>query len=346
MRRVTEPAVTTARVSPTGPIDVMTSLFSKYFVSSTRRPRERCALACSILSVGLRAETAITPSMPRSSTPCHTAASTPSSTESTTTSASVPKITPMSVKKERRGWPLTSSRLVRIDSPMTMSFPWLRDLAVSGSRGTARPRYSETSLLRSQCLDRIQPRRPDGRIHPEHQSRPRGEDQRVDQRRRRDDGRLLDQRGDGDGEQPPHEQAEEAAEDGDEDRLGQELEEDLRRRRADGLARAHLAPALVERGQLDVHDHDAAHDQRDQPADHEGHVVHLVVRLVALEIGHAREHFEVLHAVVALEHGLDLVGGVLVALGVLHARVHDRDLALRHRLALARHHGGDGDVHL
>src|SRR5262249_9790284 len=231
-RRVTVPAVTTARVSPTGPMEVMTSLPSKYFASSTRKPRERCALASSTRSVGLRGETAITPSMPRSSTPCHTAASTPSSTESTTTSASVPRITPMSVKKERSGWPFTSSRLVRIDSPMTMS------------------------LFRPQRFDWIEPRRANGRIHPEHQSCPRCEDQRVDQRRRRDDRRLLDQRGDTHREQPSHKQAEEAAEDGDENRLGEELEEDLCRRRAHCLARSHLAYALVERGELDVHDHD------------------------------------------------------------------------------------------
>ena len=97
------------------------------------------------------------------------------------------------------------------------------------------------------------------------------------------------------------EDAEEAAEDRDQDRLGEELEEDLRRRRADGLARPHFAHALVERRELDVHDHDAADEQRDDPADHERHVVHLVVLLVALQVGDAREDLEVLRAVLAEE---------------------------------------------
>ena len=161
-----------------------------------------------------------------------------------------------------------------------------------------------------------------------------------------DRGGIACQRGDAVAEELADHDAEEAADDGDEDRLGEELEKDLRRRRADRFARPHFAHALVERRQLDVHDHDAADEQRDDPADHEGHVVHLVVLFVAAQVGDAREDFEILRAVLAEEDGFDLVDRLLVALHVLHAHVHEAHFAALERLALARHERRQRDVDL
>jgi hypothetical protein len=50
-----------------------------------------------------------------------------------------------------------------------------------------------------------------------------------------------------------------AAEDGEDDRLHQELAQDVAPPRAQGLAHADLADALGHRDEHDVHDHDAAH---------------------------------------------------------------------------------------
>src|SRR5881227_2850514 len=46
------------------------------------------------------------------------------------------------------------------------------------------------------------------------------------------------------------------------------------------------------------------------------------------EVGHAREDFVVLHAVLAQKNALDLVDGVVGFLDVLHPCVHEGDLSL------------------
>src|ERR1051325_11731011 len=322
MRRVTGPAVTTARVSPTGDMAVISSLPSNHFASSRRMPRERCCFARSIRSGGVFADITSTPSSPKSSMPCHTAAETPSRTDITTTMASVPSITPRSVKMERSGWPFTSSRLVRIDSVTCMA------------------------SLRPQRGNWVEARGADGRVHAEEQARAGGEDERIDARHERDDRRRAQQHADAGGEALAGDEPQEAAEERDEDRLAEELEEDLRRRRADGLARADFAHPLVEGRELDVHHYDAAHDERDDSADHEERVVHPVLLLVAAEVRHAREDFEVAHAVLALEDAFDLVHRLHVFLDVAHARVHEADLPLLQRLALARDERGERGVDL
>ncbi len=73
----------------------------------------------------------------------------------------------------------------------------------------------------------------------------------------------------------PSAEAQQSADDGDDDALHQELGHDVEARGAQGLARAHLTNAFVERGQQDVHDDDAAHEERDGAADEEGDVVDL-----------------------------------------------------------------------
>src|SRR5207253_6365532 len=143
-----------------------------------------------------------------------------------------------------------------------------------------------------------------------------------------------------------YEESDEAAEDRHQDGFGQELTEDLGWRRADSLARSHFTYALVERGELDVHDHDPADQQRNDPADHERHVVHAVVLLVAAQIGHPRHHFVVLHPVLAEEHLADLIDRFFMLFDVAHARVHEADFASRQRLTLASKERGDGHVDL
>ena len=67
--------------------------------------------------------------------------------------------------------------------------------------------------------------------------------------------------------------ADQAAHQAEHDRLDQELEQDRRRPRADRLAQADLARALGDRDEHDVHDPDAADEQRD-PDDAAGHHRH------------------------------------------------------------------------
>ena len=70
----------------------------------------------------------------------------------------------------------------------------------------------------------------------------------------------------------PSDDADHAAEQGQRQRLDQELGEDVAAARADRLADADLAGPLADRDQHDVHDPDAADDQRDRgdPAEQEG----------------------------------------------------------------------------
>src|ERR1051326_8048678 len=68
-RRVTVPAVTTARFSPTGATSLMSVLPSNQRASSVRRPRERYCLARWIGSVGWRVHIVSTPSGATAVTP-------------------------------------------------------------------------------------------------------------------------------------------------------------------------------------------------------------------------------------------------------------------------------------
>ena len=62
----------------------------------------------------------------------------------------------------------------------------------------------------------------------------------------------------------PRSDADQAAEDGQRDRLDQELRQDVAAARADRLADADLARPLADRHEHDVHDPDAADDERDR----------------------------------------------------------------------------------
>src|SRR6266852_1766449 len=125
-------------------------------------------------------------------------------TVSTTTSASVPRITPKRVKPERKGCPLISSKLVRMDSPICMLLASLgcvlrghcprngqvllrcRIRLVATTAGNVQLRcpftlhsshFTLQKSLAPQRLDRIEPRRADGGIHPEQKPGSGGEGQ-------------------------------------------------------------------------------------------------------------------------------------------------------------------------
>ena len=73
-------------------------------------------------------------------------------------------------------------------------------------------------------------------------------------------GELADERRDAE----PDDDADEAAEQRQGQRLDEELGEDVAAAGADRLADADLARPLADRHQHDVHDPDAAHDERDR----------------------------------------------------------------------------------
>src|SRR6185369_6793647 len=119
-------------------------------------------------------------------------------------------------------------------------------------------------LLVAQGADRIESRGHPGRPHAEHHPDGQAEqDGRRDRRRvelEAPTGELADQGGDGEAEHDPDQAAEQRQGQG----LDEELGEDVATARADGLADADLAGPLPDRDQHDVHDPDAADDQRDR----------------------------------------------------------------------------------
>src|SRR5579871_6002495 len=102
-----------------------------------------------------------------------------------------------------------------------------------------------------------------GRIDAEEDADARRDDDGGEYGRGIDDGRPIEdgreQRRALDAQPDPNE----SADHGDNGGLDQELQEDVARGGADGLADADLAGALRDRDQHDIHDPDAPHDQRD-----------------------------------------------------------------------------------
>src|SRR5512134_1382165 len=160
--------------------------------------------------------TKITPSKPRSVRPCWTASARPPITETITTSAVVPSTMPTSVRPERSLCARISASEVR----------------------TASVTYT---LLVPQGLDRVEAGGADRGVEAEEDPHPHGERQAERHDLRRQHHRLLDhpahRRGEADAEAEP----DQAPEDRDHDALHQELRHDVEARRAERLARAHLA---------------------------------------------------------------------------------------------------------
>src|SRR3990172_3806334 len=192
--------------------------------------------------------TKMTPSKPRSVSPCWTESARPPITETITTSAVVPSTMPTSVRPERSLCARISAREVR----------------------TASVTYT---LLVPQGFDRVEAGGADRGVEAEEDSPRHGERQAEQHDLRRQHHRLLDHPAHRGGEAHPEPEPEQAAEDRDNDALHQELRHDVEPRRAERLARGHLAHALVEGREQDVHDHDPAHQQRDGAAGEEGDVV-------------------------------------------------------------------------
>ena len=82
-------------------------------------------------------------------------------------------------------------------------------------------------------------------------------------REARHDRVPVRERRDAPGDAEAQQHARDAARERDHDRLGEELAPDVPARGADGAAHADLARPLEHGGQHDVHDADAAHEQRD-----------------------------------------------------------------------------------
>src|ERR1041385_3092719 len=118
-------------------------------------------------------------------------------------------------------------------------------------------------LLVAQRLDRIELRRASRGIQTRDESHGHRNSRRHHQRRERDHRRPAGVRGDDLREQDADDDAGHAAEQRDRERLDHELRADVDAARADGAADADLARPLHHRGQHDVHDADAADEERD-----------------------------------------------------------------------------------
>src|SRR5215471_11424997 len=170
--------------------------------------------------------------------------------------------------------PLMSDTMpITVPTPMTMpssaSIERMR-FAVSARRAIVsvssmrKPRFTGALSFVAQRLDRIEAGRTRGRVGAEEDAdagaHDHAEQHRAQaQRRRQRAHRAHEQR-----ERGADQDAHDAARERQRRRLDQELGEDVAPAGAQGLADADLARSLGHRHEHDVHDHDAAHEQRDR----------------------------------------------------------------------------------
>ena len=196
-------------------------------------------------------------------------------------------------------------------------------------RGTSTLQHSILRCTHTQGLDGVEPGGFDGGEDAGEDADQHAEGEGDGQRGDFDDRRVVgggegaDQVDQGEGGRQPGQ----AAEDGDDDGLDQDLGEDVAGGRADGLADADFAHALGDAGEHDVHDADAAHQQADagNEAAAQAGVVDEGVDLVGPVL--LRPKAEVLDALVgAHENVADLLQGLgqLVHAGDLHVRPESR----------------------
>src|SRR5688572_13649694 len=118
------------------------------------------------------------------------------------------------------------------------------------------------SLLVPHGVDRFELGRLGGRIDPENEADRNRYTKGERHRQRRDPGRPVGIRSDSDGYNGAHQDSEQAAADGHQECFDEKLCSDVTARRADGPPDADFMRPLDHRRQHDVHDADAADDQR------------------------------------------------------------------------------------
>ena len=114
-----------------------------------------------------------------------------------------------------------------------------------------------------QGIDRVKAGSFAGRIDAEEETDTDGEREGYEDRRRRDDGLEFADMRDGDGDGATKSDAEDAADDSHDDGFDEELQHDVAEGRAERLPYADLTRALRDRDHHDVHDADAADEERD-----------------------------------------------------------------------------------
>src|SRR5881275_680980 len=158
--------------------------------------------------------------------------------------------------------PMTTPRMVSPERSL---------LTRSWSTAISQPSRMEwkAMLLRAQRFDRVEARGPVRRIDAEHDAHA---DPEAERHRHRP-GRHTGGQGGGDldqgGERAPGEEPRDAAQQGQDGRLREELAPDVAPRGAQRLEDPDLAGTLGDAHQHDVHDHDTAHHDAD--AHHGGH---------------------------------------------------------------------------
>src|ERR1035438_9822010 len=207
--------------------------------------------------------------------------------------------------------------------------------------------FSTDLLFVSQGVDGVDAAGLDGGVDAEDDADGDGDAESDHHGRSRDDGLPIGGASDQPGEEEAEGNAQKSAADGDEDRFGEELADDIEAAAADGAADADFAGAFHNGGEDDVHDADAANQQRNGgDGDHDVGEDGLGALLLGEEGGGDGDG-EILHGMVGgIEDGGDDFGD-LDAIGAgLEAKVNAIEIVL-HVVALvpeAVSHGVEGDV--
>src|ERR1017187_1467502 len=124
--------------------------------------------------------------------------------------------------------------------------------------------FSTDLLFVSECVDGVDAAGLDGGVDAEDDADGDGDAESDHHGRSGDDRLPFGGARDQPGEKEAEANAQQTAADGDEDAFGEELSDDIEAPGADGAAYADFAGAFHDGGEDDVHDADAAHQQRSE----------------------------------------------------------------------------------
>lgn len=171
-----------------------------------------------------------------------------------------------------------------------------------------------------------------------------------------DDGFHLGEVGDADRDEDAEEDSDDPAADGEDDGLDEELDDDVFSLRSEGAADADLAGALGDGGEHDIHDTDAADEERNGSDGAEDDVEHALGGLGLAEELERDNEFEVLLLMEVAEEVLDLLLARDDGLRIGHADdeavefdalgAHAAGGLLDEEFAKAGAGGGEGDVNV